>query len=312
MCINPVKSGGGVKLLIDGKEYSELNLRIKSQDFKSDVLLPYKFSYGSAVVYNDELYILGGTDTNTDTYHYKYIDEVTQWKSVSTLPYSFKQSCAVVYNNNIHILGGSSYVPGQTSTFQTLLTNHYSWNGSEWTSVSTLPFYFVLGSAVIYNNEIHILGGGLSTSDLVNSIKHYKWNGSSWTSVSTLPFNFQCGAAVVYRNELHIFGSQIVNNDKYHYKWNGSSWTSVCTTTINLRSTNNAVVYKDRIYINAQYIMFDGNEWKYYRKAPFSIQTNDTEFVFNNRICVTDTISEGSTSGKYHLWFLDNPILMLE
>ena len=51
-------------------------------------------------------------------------------------------------------------------------------------SISTLPYEFRYGGAVVYNNEIHILGGytGLET------VSHYKWNGNSWASVSTLPY----------------------------------------------------------------------------------------------------------------------------
>ena len=47
------------------------------------------------------------------------------------------------------------------------MKKHYKWNGTEWTSVSTLPYSFFSGSVVVYNNEIHILGG------LNNSTAHY-------------------------------------------------------------------------------------------------------------------------------------------
>ena len=51
---------------------------------------------------------------------------------------------------------------------------------NNWTSVSTLPYSFCYGSAVVYNNEIHILGGSNSTT------KHYKYNGSSWDNLLLL------------------------------------------------------------------------------------------------------------------------------
>ena len=41
-----------------------------------------------------------------------------------------------------------------------------------------LPYNFYNGSAVVYNNEIHILGSNNSG----NYTKHYKYNGSSWTT----------------------------------------------------------------------------------------------------------------------------------
>ena len=59
-------------------------------------------------------------------------------------------------------------------------------------SVSTLPYAFHSGSAVVYNNEIHILGG----YELVSK-NHYKWDGISWTEVSTLPYDFYDGVCIV-------------------------------------------------------------------------------------------------------------------
>ena len=108
-------------------------------------------------------------------------------------------------NNEIHILGSgigsSNYI------------KHYKWNGSTWTSVSTLPYNFYDGSAVVLNNEIHILGSGSGSG---TALDHYKWNGSTWTSVSTLPYNFYQGSAVILNNEIHILGGS--NHDTEHYK----------------------------------------------------------------------------------------------
>ena len=80
-------------------------------------------------------------------------------------------------------------------------------------SVSTLPYEFYSSSAVIYNNEIHILGGGVSD----NRTKHYKYNGSAWESVSTLPYEFYNGSAVLYNNKIHILGGGVSNNRTNHY-----------------------------------------------------------------------------------------------
>ena len=50
-------------------------------------------------------------------------------------------------------------------------TKHYKWSGTSWTSVSALPYNFYGGSAVVYNNEIHILG---SADDSTRDTNHYK------------------------------------------------------------------------------------------------------------------------------------------
>ena len=193
--------------------------------------LPYQFYAGSAVVYNNEIHILGSGISSYYKAHYKY--NGSSWTSVSTLPYNFEYASAIVYNNEIHILGSynSSYY-----------TAHYKFNGSSWTSVSTLPYNFYYGSAVVYNNEIHILGSYNSSYRTA----HYKFDGSSWTSVSTLPYDFYYGSAVVYNNEIHILGSN--NYPTYHYKWDGTSWTSISTLPCNFY-LGSAVVYNNEIHI---------------------------------------------------------------
>jgi N-acetylneuraminic acid mutarotase len=107
-------------------------------------------------------------------------------------------------NNGIHILGVGS---GGT-------TKHSKWDGSRWISVSTLPYDFAGGSAVVYNNEIHILGGGSSSVDT----KHYKLGGTQWVSASTLPYDFGYAPAVVLNNGIHILGGNGSAHKKNHYK----------------------------------------------------------------------------------------------
>ena len=159
--------------------------------------LPYRLYNGSAVVYNNEIHILGGY--SNARYHYKW--DGSSWTNVSTLPIGLNYGCAVVYNNEIHILG--TYANSES------YYAHCKWDGSSWTSVSTTPITFHHGSAVIYNDEIHVL---ISTSD-------YKWDGSSWTNVSTLPYNFNEGSAVVYNDAIHILGSGLGDkaNGVKHY-----------------------------------------------------------------------------------------------
>ena len=118
-------------------------------------------------------------------------------------------------------------------------------DSAKWvTAISTLPYNFEYGSAVVYNNEIHILGG--SSGDLLT--KHYKYNGSSWVSVSKLNYKFYRASAVVHSNEIHILGSGVTGSCTYHQKYNGSSWSSAPTLSYNFFQ-GSAVVHNDEIHI---------------------------------------------------------------
>ena len=84
---------------------------------------------------------------------------------------------------------------------------HQKWNGSSWNSVGTLlPSNFYIGSAVVLNGEIHILGGATSTN------KHYKYKGSSWVELNSLPYKFTEGCAISIKGCIYIFGSSDSNN----------------------------------------------------------------------------------------------------
>lgn len=159
----------------------------------------YDFFFGSAVLYRDELHVLGGGSGTTNTKAHKKWNNYA-FENVSTLPFDFKGGSAVVYNDEIHIFGGTLNPRA-----------HWKFNGSQWINVSTLPFDFSYGVALVYNNEIHILGG----------TAHKKLSGSQWVNVSTLPYNFTKGNAVVAHGEIHILGGE--GNTKQHYAYK-TSW----------------------------------------------------------------------------------------
>ena len=136
-------------------------------------------------------------------------------------------------------------------------------------SVSKLPYNFP-GNAVVYNDEIHIFGGGIT-----GNTKHYKYNGSSWESVSTLPYSFYKGSAVVYNGEIHILGSFYSTTS--HYKFDGTSWTSVSTLPYEFYE-GAAVVYAQRINIlggsksTTSHYSCDGSTWSSSSTLPYEFR----------------------------------------
>ena len=155
-------------------------------------------------------------------------------------------------------------------------------------SVSTLPYSFGTDDgAVIYNNEIHILGGSVSPYT-----QHYKYNGSYWVSVSTLPYDFYNSCVVIYNNEIHILGGlnrSTYGGVDYHYKWNGSSWTSVSTLPY-LFYDGCAVVYNNEIHIlggnssgTKKHFKYNGSSWTEVSTLPYSF-FEGCAVVYDNKI----------------------------
>ena len=165
-------------------------------------------------------------------------------------------------------------------------------------SVSTLPYEFYEGSAVILNNEIHILGGKNSS----NYNKHYKFNGTSWTSVSTLPYKFYQGSAVVYNGEIHILGGYASGAYTNHYKYNGTSWESVSTLPYDFYR-GSAIVLNDEIHIlgsaasdnYTKHYKFNGTSWESVSTLPYEFYQGSA-VVYNNKIHILGSNSANSTN----------------
>ena len=292
--LDNISTGGGTGSSGTSKPFYTSGFEKNIISPNPSVSLPYNFYRGSAVVYNNEIHIMGG-GYRTYTYHYKW--DGTSWTSVSTLPYDFLNGSAVVYNNEIHIMGGTNQV-----------VRHYKWDGTSWTFVgSSLPFGLQGGSAVVFNNEIHILGSVFKNSSSTYYTAHYKWDGTSWTEVSTLPYNFYYGSAVVYNNEIHILGTYY-SSTYYtkHYKWDGTSWTEVSTLPYDFYF-GSAVVFNNEIHIlgsdNSSYrtkhYNCDGTSWTSVSTLPYDFY-NGSAVVYNDEIRILGGYYGSNNGYDYH------------
>lgn len=217
--------------------------------YKPDSLfiLPYKFTQGRALVFNNRLHILGGKDfsDNESLKHYSW--DGNTWKNESTLPYSFKCGAAVVYNGKIHIMG---------SDVDDHRQKHYAWNGNTWTSVATLPNTIYHGRAVEWNGKIHAVGFGSSHS--IN-YGHYSFDGTTWEYVSNVSYTqqtsshyyldllFQYGSLYIYDNKIYALS---IGNGGIPTYWDGSgTWKNASTGYIYYNASGTATaVYNSYIY----------------------------------------------------------------
>lgn len=188
--------------------------------------LPYDFYDGNAVVYKDEIHIMGGVDGAKN--HYKFNGE--EWVEVGSLPYDLYWGAATIYQDEIHILG--SYASGQGK-------KHYKYNDTDgWTEVSTLPVFFNRGSVVVYNDELHMIGG-------LGNATHYKYNPTDgWVLISSIDV-FYDGGAVVLDNKIHIFGGSTV---KGHRAYDGTEWTVLDDLPYSM-IRGQAIIYNNEAHI---------------------------------------------------------------
>ena len=209
------------------------------------------------------------------------------------MPYDFNGDvAAVLLNGEIHILGGKNSAD---------MYSHYKLTNGEWVYVSKMPYAISdTGTAVVYNNEIHMFGRSGGSYN-----RHYKFSDGNWISVSTLPYNFT-GSPVVYDNEIHILGSSLSSGMKYHYKWTGTEWISVSTLPYEF-SKGSAVVYNDEIHILGSstsgamkyHYKWTGSEWISVSTLPYDFYQG-CAVVYNNEIRIIGGYNSSSSRTKYH------------
>ena len=293
MYINSFKSGGGVKLLIDGVECKE-----KEVNFAHEVknvlhsILPTSGTFvQNPVVFNDELYSYGGNSNRS--YGVKF-DGQFSWTEQISAPYNSGVR-AVEYKNELYMIG-SAYAVKTGSVYDSSVVPYgkyfYKYDGTSWTRLTDLPYILYNGWAVIYNDEIHLIGFALEDSATNTNKQHYKWIGSGWIVASTLPFPFANAKVVVYNNEIHLLGFYNGSSSEFntaHYKWNGTSWSSVSTLPYAFSNRTIAAVHDSEIHLmggidtatSKNHFVWNGTEWTEVGTLPFELNNSGSAIKFN-------------------------------
>lgn len=137
--------------------------------------------YDSGVIFEGKIHFIGSSKANTSVGMHCTFDG-TNWESnVSTLPYNPAYCKVLVYNDELHIFGGHPKSGDGTKKDYKSQKYHYRLDkdSNTWKKVSTLPYYFYSGSAIIYNGNIRLMGGG-RTSATRKSDYYYNAKKKTW------------------------------------------------------------------------------------------------------------------------------------
>ena len=180
-----------------------------------------------------------------------------------------------------------------------------SFDDNEWQYFGvTLPQGINYATSVVYNGEIHLLGGYTNGSYLNT---HYVYNGTSWSLKTTLPQKISNATSVVYNEEIHLLGG---HDDTYlntHYIYSKSKQEANLPQALKKAT---AVVYNNEIHfmnglnisnedVNTHYI-YNGNSWT--QKDPLPRATYEcSSVVYNEKIHVI-----GGYSQRYDTLYNDH------
>ena len=198
---------------------------------------PRNISHGSICELNGELVLLSGTKiysiSNPDN-----IEEITG--------INVSDSTIVKDGNKIHILGSS--VSGYENNHSVI------YDDGSWEVEENLPITLRNISAVLYDDEIHMIG------ECDNYYNHYKLTkDGGCENISTTPFKTKNGQRLVSLNG-KIYGVTLLNdNGELHlimYSFNNGQWVSVSDTKLgsyyesdNYIDNYSLVVFQNRIHV---------------------------------------------------------------
>lgn len=198
--------------------------------------LPYPNGAGSAEVYNNNIYLFGGSvdwgggDTLYDSV---FVFNGISWSFVDTIPDIFMWDLeTVMVGNEVYLIAGWS--GGQTSL------RKYNLDTQQWQYLANSPNSYDWGVAAEYvNDKIYLFnpGGEVFEYNIVNN----EWTTKTNAGVSG-PRNL---SSIVFRDEVYVIGyndSVFVKYDPVH-----DQWTSLAKSTYQVGASALGII-NDNIY----------------------------------------------------------------
>ncbi len=210
--------------------------------------------YHDVVVFNNELYLIGGYD---GSFYYndvwKSSDGATWTKVIDQAQFSGRYShSVVVFNNELYFIGGESI------GYNRLSDVWKSSDGVTWTEVTgNAQFPGRFGhSVVVFNNELYLIGGLDNGSFYLNDVWKSS-DGIDWTEVTATQSKFSARSAhsvVVFSNELYLIGGLDSRSFYLNDVWkspDGATWTEVTTAQPKFsgRSGHSIVEFNNKLYL---------------------------------------------------------------
>lgn len=173
--------------------------------------LPVKITSASAVVYGDDIYILGGTIRETTVYFLKYNTINQTYESLPTFNAQMMYGSMILVNNKIYVMGGNSYVKFEYRWHNNLF--EYDFDKKVWVEKTPIPDILTAGCAVVQNNKIHLLGGKDTYGDDDKGIKQshfiYDIATDTWETGKNLPYPICTSQSVLINGKIYLIGGMI-------------------------------------------------------------------------------------------------------
>ena len=196
-----------------------------------------------AVVYKDELYVVGDFDT-ADNIASKYIArwDGNTWHNMGKQPNKYCGNL-IVFQNSLYVIGNFDSIGDMPAK------RIARWDGNDWHSLPDSSFEFnSILNLIEYNNEL-VMFGSMGTLDNEPIDGIVRWNGSEWL-VFPHGLNYEGNKPIVWNNKLIVgYRSKLVNGEHATIikQWDGNSWSNF-SVSYGAISAGNLYTDNQRLY----------------------------------------------------------------
>ncbi len=171
---------------------------------------------GSAgtVVYNNKIYIVGGSTNGHDGGMVNWFDEYNpatgQWKVLPDAPTQRDHFSAVMVGSKLVAAGGRQ--TDHPATFQNLVSavDVYDFQTGTWTNAPAIPTNRAGAVVVAHGSEAIVIGGETDTgSAALANVEAYNVNTNSWRSLNPINTARHSGGAAIISDAIHIVSGNL-------------------------------------------------------------------------------------------------------
>ena len=209
---------------LTSRVYSVPLTRIDAGSWAVSTSLPVARMFGQAIVTNNRVYLLGGSNGNSyvNTVYTAPVNSdgtLGSWSSAAPLPVALGHSQAVITKNRVYLIGGRTN-SGVISTVYTAPINPDGTIGAWATAPTSLPGPLGHSQAVVTTNRVFMLGGqasGPSPTNVVYTalIAEDGTIGEWTTAVGTLYNSLQNSQAIVTKDRIYLIGGRVSSSPAF-------------------------------------------------------------------------------------------------
>lgn len=251
--------------LVGGRGVNDVNIfDPKTNTWSGEAKPPIELHHFQAVVYNDEIYLLGAM---TGRYPheqpvaniYIYNPGTNAWRTGDEIPAGRRRGSggAVVYKDKFYLVTGilDGHYTGNVTWF-----DEYDPKTGKWTKLADAPVARDHVRAAIVGDKLYLIGGVQSNAkenkglaNVVDAVDVYDFKKRTWTTASAkLPTPRAGNSTIVIKNELFVIAGESAKQRKAHnevevYNVKTNSFRTLAPL-VEGRHAGGAVLYHGKIY----------------------------------------------------------------